>query len=444
MTVSRILPFVILLASGASALAEPPAETDPLPLTVAHIGELAEEAQTNNTAIRAALARVEAAQAEGETVPTWDDPMVRLGGMGANSMMRREDGDLLYGVEQKLPLWGKPQAARRLAQAGASISEASATLRAQQLKRDVAIAVLRVALADHTVRLGREDLRWLETLLETVEQRYATGGSSQTDLLRLQNERSRRANQLETDIRLRNQARADLNRLLNRSLESPWPEWLLPPVANPVEFNERLVGFALKFSPDLKMRRAEIREAEAAVEVSRRARYPDLTAGAEVRQYSGNGDLRQSMVMLGINIPWGNRRRYAAAIQRDEAKLRATRLDTADYELELRNEVRQLTVKIDAARREALLYRDQIIPRSEAALASIRAAWETGRGTLRDVLDARRMLIEAQLMQARATTEQYELLADLILCCGLGDLEALDMIGALAESENKTSEGTKP
>ena len=59
----------------------------------------------------------------------------------------------------------------------------------------------------------------------------------------------------------------------------------------------------------------------------------------------------------------------------------------------------------------------------------------------RDVLDARRMLLDARLMFARAVTEQYQMMSELVLCCGLGDLEALQMIGAEPESQN---EGTKP
>lgn len=436
-----ILSSVVAIAPVAKAVA---ADSNSIQLTVAYVSALAEEAQTNNAAVRAAVERAAAAAANATAVPTWEDPMTRFGVMGAERMMRRDEGDLLYGVEQKLPLWGKPQAARRLAQRGASAGEAATTLRAQQLKRDVARAVFQAALADHTVQLGREDLRWLEAFLESTQRRYESGEATQSEVLRLQNERSRRANQLETDRQLRQQARADLNRLLNRPLESPWPELLLPPIAGPVVFTGQLIEFALKHEPELKLRREEILEAEAAVDVSRRARYPDFSAGAEVRQYSGNGDFRQSMVMAGVNIPWGNRKRYAAAIQRDEAKLRAAQLDTADYELGLRREVRELTVRIDAARREALLYRDQIIPRSETALASARATWESGRGMFRDVLEARRMLVEAQLMQARATSEQYELLAELVLCCGLGDLEALDMIGIFSESNTEPNGGTNP
>ena len=99
-----------------------------------------------------------------------------------------------------------------------------------------------------------------------------------------------------------------------------------------------------------------------------------------------------------------------------------------------REEVHLLTVKIDAARREALLYRDEVLPRSEQALASASASWQTGEGSFRDVLDACRMVLEARLMYARAVSEQYEMLSDLVLCCGLGDLEALQMIGAQPET----------
>jgi outer membrane protein TolC len=95
-----------------------------------------------------------------------------------------------------------------------------------------------------------------------------------------------------------------------------------------------------------------------------------------------------------------------------------------------------LTVRIDAARRDALLYQDHIIPRSERALESAQGNWIANRGLFLEVLDARRMWLDARLMQARALSEQYDQLSDLVLCCGLGDLEALNMIGA-APDENQ-------
>jgi outer membrane protein TolC len=146
------------------------------------------------------------------------------------------------------------------------------------------------------------------------------------------------------------------------------------------------------------------------------------------------------MVVLSLNLPWGNAEKYRNDIRREEAKLRAAELELADWQLAVRQEVHYLTVAIDAAWREALLYRDEIIPRSEQALASARAAWETGRRTLREVLETRRMLLEARLMYARAVAEQYTMMAELVLCCGLGDFQALGMIGALPEDSKGNQE----
>jgi outer membrane protein TolC len=181
------------------------------------------------------------------------------------------------------------------------------------------------------------------------------------------------------------------------------------------------------------MLRRQIKQAEATVASTRRQRLPDISAGLEARNYTGDGSFRQGILLFSMNVPWVNAGKYRSEVRRDEAKLKAAELDLVDYELSVREEVHQLTVKIDAARREAVLYRDQIIPRSQSALDSARSGWEANRSTFRDVLDARRMLLEGRLMHARAVAEQYQMLSELVLCCGLGDMEALQMIGAQPE-----------
>ena len=56
---------------------------------------------------------------DGESVAAvrmWEDPMLRAGGLfSGQSHMKIEDGDLIYGAEQKLPIFGKPALARRVA-----------------------------------------------------------------------------------------------------------------------------------------------------------------------------------------------------------------------------------------------------------------------------------------------------------------------------------------
>ena len=435
--VSVTLLFVVsltLVARGGPQTADA-GPTNTVPVTPSFISLLAEELRTNHPALLAAGGRTNAAAANVASVRTWDDPMARLGGVAAREEMRAGEGDLLYGVEQKLPLFGKPQRARAVAQAELATEQASASFQFQLLRRDLAKSLFKTALASRVVEIGEQDRTWLETIVNATDAKYRTGEATLAELLEVQNELAKRANQLRTDIALRSNEEFTLNRLLNRAPESPWPALQLSAVAPAIAYSQRLVDFSLKYEPKTLVMRQQVKQTEATVQLTRRQRLPDVNVGLEARNYTGDGSFRQGMFVLGLNLPWGNAEKYRSDIRRDEAKQRAAELDLADWQLSARQEVHYLTVAIDAARREALLYRDEIIPRSEQALASARASWETGRRTLREVLETRRMLLDARLMYARAVAEQYQMMAELVLCCGLGDFESLQMIGAEIEPE---------
>ena len=410
------------------------ATTNSVLLTPDYLSQLADELRTNNPALRAAYQRTNAAFANLGAVRTWEDPVAKVGGLDARESMRSDEGDIIYGVEQKLPLFGKPKLARRVAEAELATESANVEFQFQQLRVDLARAAFRLAPANEIVAIGEQDLAWLDLIGQTLESRYGAGQATLIEVLQLQNERSNQATALETDRKRLSNEQVTLNRLLNRDLLTPWPRLELPPLAGPVLFNQRLVNFALRYEPKAQLMRQQIKQAKAAVDMTRRQRMPDVSVGLEARNYSGDGSFRQGMLVLSMNLPWANSGKYGNDIKREESKLKASEFDLNDYQAGLRQEVYLLTVTIDAARREALLYRDEILPRNESALESIRAGWESNRSPVRDLLDARRMLLDARLRYARAVAEQYEAMSDLVLCCGIGDLSALQMIGAEPET----------
>ena len=417
-------------ATQRRARSDAPYLAPPVPLTPQFINQLAEELRTNNPALAAAAARTNAAARAVVAVRTWDDPTIRAGFNFSDDprMMRRDDGDFIYGVEQKLPLWGKPQAMRRVARTELNVEVANSDVKFQTLRSDLAKTLFRAALASETVAIGEQDLAWVGTMQAAADARYRSGSGSLTEVLRLQNERARRADQLTTARAQLRQDEFTLNRMLNRAPDSPWPTLALPTVGASVIYSEKLVRFARTYEPRLRKMRNEVRVAEASVDKARRGRRPEVSVGVDTRGDSSNGNWRETEVMLSVSVPWFNGSRYRADIAREELKRKAAEFDVADMELAVQEEVHGLTVKIDAARREALLYRDEIIPRSEQALAVAQSAWQGGNSMFLDVLEARRMLLEARLMSARAVTEQWQMLSELILCCGLADLEALQML----------------
>jgi outer membrane protein TolC len=131
------------------------------------------------------------------------------------------------------------------------------------------------------------------------------------------------------------------------------------------------------------------------------------------------------MFKLGISLPWGNAGKYKKDYLREKEKEKAAEEERRDQVLMVREQLHHLTVEIEAFRREALLYSDEIMTRAAQALSNRLTDWATGRGTFRDVLDARRMLLESQLMSARAVAEQRQIVAELLLWTGLNSAEVL-------------------
>ena len=401
--------------------------TNALVISTDYINRLVAEARTNNPSLRAADSRVRSAALNAEAVRTWEDPMAMFGGSvySDRGFKPSEDGNLAYGIEQKLPLWGKPKLTRRVAESETSRREAELNYRVQQLRRDIAQTLLLAALAERVVEIGEQDLAWVGAAAKAAENKYRAGQAALADTLQIQNEVAKRNDTLRTDrLRLAHQ-RLALNRLLNRDVSSAWPSLRLPPVAPAIPLSGKLLALALENEPQLKVLEQEIKQAAASADLTRKTRLPDVSFGIEGRQYSGDGEFRSGMLTLRLPLPWANHNKYRQDYERDKERQKSAELEREDRVSTVREELHHLAVDIEAARREALLQGDEITTRAAQALTSRLSEWEAGRGAFRDVLDARRMWLETQLASARATAEEHQLLAEMLLWTGLPSLEAL-------------------
>ena len=428
----KILIVSFAVCGGAlTALAQnnPPAGTagNAVAISTELIDRLVEEARTNNPALRAAGSRAKAAAFNADAVRSWDDPTATFGGsvFSPLGMAPSQQGDLAYGLQQKLPLWGRPMLTRRVAHAELSARQADLNFRLQQWRRDINKELLAAALAERVVDIGEQDLAWLEATVQAVEAKYRDGQAALGDTLQIQNERAQRNDRLRTERHLLAHEDFNLNRLLNRPLDSPWPSLQLPPVVPAIPFSGKLLALALANEPKLKVMAQEIQRAEAAAELTRRSRLPDVSFDVQGRQYSGDGGFREGDFLVRFSLPWFNRDKYRMEYDRDKEKQKSVEQEREDQVWMVREQLHHLSVEIEASRREALLYGGEITARATQALASRLADWETGRGMFRDVLDARRLLLESELMSARAVAEENEMWGELLLWSGLENAEAL-------------------
>ena len=402
-------------------------ETNAVVISTDYINRLVAEARTNHPALKAADSRVRAATLNAGAVRTWEDPMAMFGGSvySEKGFKPDEDGNLAYGVEQKLPLWGRPKLTRRVAEAETSMREAEVNYRAHQLRNDITKALLLTAMAEQVVEIGEQDLSWLEATAKATDNKYRAGQASVADALQIENEVARRRDTLNTDYRRLAHQRFTLNRLLNRDATATWPPLKLPPVAPAIPLSHKLLALSLQNEPKLKVLEQEIKQASASAELTRTMRRPDVSFGVEGRQYSGDGDFRSGMFTLRFSLPWGNRDKYRKEYERDREKQKSAEQEREDQVLTVQEELHHLAVGIEAMRREALLSSGEITTRAGQVLTSRLSEWQIGRGAFRDVLDARRTLLESQLMSARATAEEHQMLAEMLLWSGLENLESL-------------------
>jgi outer membrane protein TolC len=418
---------IILLVSGGLLKVQAAADVQSVIISTDYINRLVAEARTNNPSLKAADARVRAATLNAEAVRTWEDPGFLVGGstFSASGMNPAQFGDLAYGLEQKLPLWGRPKLTRHAAATETSLRLADAHYRLQQLRRDLSKELLSAALAERVVEIGEQDLAWLEATVKAVEARYRDGQAALADTLQIENELAERNDRLQTDRHLLAHEQFNLNRLLNRAVDSPWPRLQLPPAPPAISFSAKLLSLALANEPKLKVLSQEIKQAEASAALTRQTRYPDVSFGVEGRQYSGDGGFREGDFMLRFSLPLFNKDKYHKDYQRDKEKQESAEEEREDQVGMVREQLHHLSVEIEASRREALLYGGEITTRAEQALTSRLADWATGHGLFRDVLEARRLLLESELMSARAVADENEMLAELLLWSGLQNVEAL-------------------
>jgi cobalt-zinc-cadmium efflux system outer membrane protein len=176
--VAGTLGMLATVLASIAAAAEPPGDR----LRLADVLAAAQEA---NPEIRAARAQARAADARPPQARAWDDPVVSWEAWNAPDDFNVANADNnIFRLAQKIPFPGK----RRLA-AESAADEARATgYAADAVVLDIDVEVKRAYWslwqAHERVAIYERERILAERFAKTAEQRYATGGVPQSDVLR--------------------------------------------------------------------------------------------------------------------------------------------------------------------------------------------------------------------------------------------------------------------
>jgi outer membrane protein, heavy metal efflux system len=383
-------------------------------ITGPFLKELQAEASKNHPANKSAALLTAAATRDIRALRLWDDPMIGLSLMAADSAKRRSDGDIRLSYEQPLPKRGLLQA---------QLSKADA-LRRAQLENSVATALevgaavakdaIELALADESISLQSAQIQWLDTMTENARQMMLNPSSTSIDALRLESELAKETQVLAAAQRTRSRLAQSLNLQLGRPLEAPWPALKLPADPAPVPITSAEIARIPSRNPKVRSMREMANAAAAEVHIVDRERQPQFSIGVDTDLYSG-GDFRSASVGLKMSLPYFNRTAYDAKSQASQLREKAALKDIAASRLEIATAIVAAVTEAANDAAQARAYSGDIYQHSLQAAQAVEGAWISSKSSLTDLLDANRLLFSIRLEQRRFIAMQQVALQELNL-----------------------------
>lgn len=397
-----IVSAIVLTSPAAAAPKGPPGAT---------AAELIALARRLSPELAAAALAAEAATARIISAGALPDPTFRIDADNLDSRDVSMNGpSYTFRLMQEFPLWGK----RGLKSEMAGFEATAARYRFQSAQLDLVARVKSVFATRYATfqahALTDRTLQTVLTAAATLRNRYAQGGTTQEDVLRLEIE----AEELRFEIeRLRGQetkTAAQLNALLNRRPTFP----LAVPAALrtlPIERKMNvalLVDRAIRQNPMIVEAYAKARSADVAQHLAERNRYPDVTLGVMTKQDRSGYASTGLMGEVRIPLQWGAKEAEVSAASAEHLAAEQ-RLNAA--KAALGGEVAGMLAEYRATAKTLTILQQHHLPKSEQLVQLTLNALQVGQGDVLRVLDAIKRLRTVQLEILKNQVQQQVSLA---------------------------------
>ncbi|MEO6775847.1 MAG: TolC family protein [Kofleriaceae bacterium] len=293
-----------------------------------------------------------------------------------------------FGVTWTIPLGGKRGAGIAAADANVAAAEGTRAQFRHQLALDVATAFIAVLLDQSQLDFAKQDQAGVHEALDLDELRNKDGKIAFSDVLKLRiNARSTDDTVRQDELALAND-RAELARLLGEGVLAPGFQLtgtLAPPPATPDQVGaEQLLSRALANRADYRALAASSRSAESSLSQARRQPIPDLGVLVDYDRVASTAG--QIDFSLSAEIPLFDRN--TGNIMQAEATRRKADLAIATLRNQLRADAEKAAKSMETSRARLAVYDKELLSDAKESLDISRHAYEQGRGTLLDYLDA--------------------------------------------------------
>lgn len=273
-------------------------------------------------------------------------------------------------------------------------------------------AYYRIQFLEETIRVQREALTLLEEIEDLARRWVAAGRGSIQDVLRSQIERERLVTTIANLEDSRGVLLAEYRASLGRSPDDetiPRPE-VFEKGAEPPDA-DAILSIALARNPGLRGMEADIRRAEAMLDLARTSRRPDFSLGA-MADITPNPVMWRPAASMTLPI-WRDRIAGEIAAAQAEKRSMEARLDAE--QIDLAAEIASMLYLIREATRNHELFDTALLPVARQSLDVARAGYGAGRSLYLDVIEAERQLLDFELARIEARAQRELALASISL-----------------------------
>jgi cobalt-zinc-cadmium efflux system outer membrane protein len=322
-----------------------------------------------------------------------------VNGHDAYSLQRDSDTQLRLGLMQEFPRAEKRRLRGEQVEREAERLLAERHLTERAIRRDTALAWLEVWRYVQLRELLDASLREAGAQVQSAEINYRSGLATLAEVLAARVSQAR----LQDEAAAAEQSITHARNLLSRWIgDAAWRPLAAAPPAPPADPALEAALQRLRRHPHLSELRARIAAADTGTALARADYRPDWRV--EVGYGYRPAFSEMLMLQVGVDLPvfTGQRqdRRLASALAQQEAAAAALADGLRQHETELR-----LNLEDRARLRRRLQYYDeQLLPQARQRTEAALAGWRAARGTLAQVLEARRA--ELDLAMSRLDLER--------------------------------------
>jgi outer membrane protein, heavy metal efflux system len=320
------------------------------------------------------------------------------------------------GVSQEIPYPGKRSLRGQVASREAEVRHVQIESVRRTVTDKLKAAYFRLAYLQQTLSVLERNDQLLKDVEQIVESRYRVGKGNQQEVLKAQLQSTKILQEITMHHREVGQLEAQLKQLLNRPQESPDIE-TEPLAARTLTYSASdLLSLTKQQNPNVKAQEAMLAKTDSQVELAKKEFRPDF---AVQYMYQNTDRKFRDYYMAGFSVTLPNRGRRKAEL----AEAEATR-DQANKQLEAEvqqrlAEVQDQYVVAQTSAEQLKIYKDGLIPQSNATFQSALAAYQANRQDFETLLSSFRDVLNLETDYQRELAEHEVALARLEMLTGV-------------------------